>query len=86
MIPFLFIGLAVGVATWWMVRGRERGGWVPSILLGVLGSLASAFLGPMLGLYAVGQPLAKMLSGLCALALAVAYAFGTRPKVSREQS
>jgi uncharacterized membrane protein YeaQ/YmgE (transglycosylase-associated protein family) len=51
LIVFLIFGLIVGVIAKLLVPGREPGGWIASILLGIGGSYLGGFLGRALGLY-----------------------------------
>jgi uncharacterized membrane protein YeaQ/YmgE (transglycosylase-associated protein family) len=50
-ILFLLFGLVVGAIARFIVPGREPGGWVVSMLLGVVGSLIGGFLGRAFGIY-----------------------------------
>jgi uncharacterized membrane protein YeaQ/YmgE (transglycosylase-associated protein family) len=43
--------LVVGAIARFIVPGREPGGWVVSMLLGVVGSLIGGFLGRAFGIY-----------------------------------
>jgi uncharacterized membrane protein YeaQ/YmgE (transglycosylase-associated protein family) len=51
VVMFLIFGLIVGALARLIVPGREPGGWVISLLLGVAGSFLGGFLGRVLGLY-----------------------------------
>ncbi len=51
VIMFIVFGLIVGALARLIVPGREPGGWVISILLGIAGSFLGGFLGRALGLY-----------------------------------
>ena len=55
IILFLIFGLIVGALARFIVPGREPGGWVVSMLLGVAGSLLGALVGRALGIYSEGQ-------------------------------
>jgi uncharacterized membrane protein YeaQ/YmgE (transglycosylase-associated protein family) len=50
-ILFLLFGLIVGALARFIVPGREPGGWVVSMLLGVVGSFLGGFLGRAMGMY-----------------------------------
>ena len=81
LIPLLTLGLLVGAAVWWISRGKERGGWAVALMLGVLGSIVATFLGPLLGLYAEGEPAGLMASAFGALAIVLANSIRTRPRL-----
>jgi uncharacterized membrane protein YeaQ/YmgE (transglycosylase-associated protein family) len=84
IILFLLFGLVVGVLARLIVPGRERGGWVVSMLLGVGGSLFGGFFGRIVGLYREAQPAGFVMSLLGAIALvAVYHAIATGRRLSR---
>jgi uncharacterized membrane protein YeaQ/YmgE (transglycosylase-associated protein family) len=73
LLYFLLFGLVVGAIARLLVPGRESGGWITSILIGVLGSFVGGFLGRGLGWYSAGQPAGFVLSLLGAVLLLIAY-------------
>jgi uncharacterized membrane protein YeaQ/YmgE (transglycosylase-associated protein family) len=78
LILFLVFGLIVGALARLIVPGREPGGWVISMLIGVVGSFVGGFLGRSLGLYRDGEPAGFLMSLLGAVLLVVAYHALTR--------
>lgn len=54
-IAFLIFGLIVGAIARLIVPGREPGGWVISLVLGVVGSYVGGFIGQAIGLYGPGR-------------------------------
>jgi len=73
LILFLLFGLVVGALARLIVPGRERGGWVVSMVLGVVGSLAGGVLGRVMGFYREGEPAGFVMSLLGAILVVVAY-------------
>jgi uncharacterized membrane protein YeaQ/YmgE (transglycosylase-associated protein family) len=73
MFYFLIFGLVVGALARFIVPGREAGGWLVSLLLGVAGSFAGALLGRTMGLYREGEPAGFIMSVLGAILLVIAY-------------
>ena len=55
MIWAIVIGLVVGALAKLIMPGRDPGGIIVTILLGIAGSLIATFLGRTLGWYAPGQ-------------------------------
>jgi uncharacterized membrane protein YeaQ/YmgE (transglycosylase-associated protein family) len=55
IILFLLFGLVIGALARFIVPGKEPGGWVVSMLLGVAGSLLGALVGRALGIYRQGE-------------------------------
>ncbi len=72
-ILFLIFGLVVGALARLIVPGREPGGWVVSMLLGVVGSFAGGMLGRALGMYQEGEPAGFVMSLIGAIILVVGY-------------
>jgi uncharacterized membrane protein YeaQ/YmgE (transglycosylase-associated protein family) len=54
-IWMLIIGLVVGAVAKLLMPGRDPGGFVITMLLGVAGSLIAGFLGRALGWYEAGE-------------------------------
>jgi uncharacterized membrane protein YeaQ/YmgE (transglycosylase-associated protein family) len=72
-ILFLIFGLVVGALARLIVPGREPGGWVVSMLLGVVGSFAGGMIGRALGMYQEGEPAGFVMSLIGAIILVVGY-------------
>jgi uncharacterized membrane protein YeaQ/YmgE (transglycosylase-associated protein family) len=76
MLTFLwmiFIGLIVGALAKVIMPGKDGGGIVATMLLGVAGALVAGFLGRMLGLYASGQRAGFIMSTIGAMLLLALY-------------
>jgi uncharacterized membrane protein YeaQ/YmgE (transglycosylase-associated protein family) len=73
LIFFLIFGLVVGALARFIVPGRERGGWIVSMLIGIVGSFVGGMLGRVLGIYRTGQPAGFLMSLLGAILLVVVY-------------
>jgi uncharacterized membrane protein YeaQ/YmgE (transglycosylase-associated protein family) len=50
-ILFLIFGLVIGAIARLIVPGHEPGGWITSMLIGVIGAYLGGFLGRVVGLY-----------------------------------
>jgi uncharacterized membrane protein YeaQ/YmgE (transglycosylase-associated protein family) len=55
IIATLIIGLLVGVVAKLLMPGRDPGGFIVTILLGIAGAFVATYLGQSIGLYHVGQ-------------------------------
>jgi uncharacterized membrane protein YeaQ/YmgE (transglycosylase-associated protein family) len=73
LLLFLVFGLIVGALARLIVPGREPGGWIVSIGIGIAGSLLGGFLGRVLGLYREGEPAGFLMSLLGAVLLVAGY-------------
>jgi uncharacterized membrane protein YeaQ/YmgE (transglycosylase-associated protein family) len=56
IIGWIFFGLLVGVVGKFLMPGRDPGGWVITILLGIGGALIGGFVGQSLGFYREDEP------------------------------
>ncbi|MFZ5624170.1 MAG: GlsB/YeaQ/YmgE family stress response membrane protein [Gemmatimonadota bacterium] len=50
------IGLVVGCIAKLLMPGKDPGGWIVTMLLGIAGALIASFLGRAVGWYQAGQP------------------------------
>jgi uncharacterized membrane protein YeaQ/YmgE (transglycosylase-associated protein family) len=56
IIGWIIFGLIVGALAKLLMPGKDPGGIIVTILLGIVGSVIGGYLGQALGLYAPGQP------------------------------
>ena len=56
VIGYILFGLVVGVVGKLIMPGRDPGGFIITILLGIAGALVGGFLGRSLGMYGEGEP------------------------------
>lgn len=76
MMAFLgtiFVGLVVGLIARAIKPGDDKMGWIMTIVLGILGSLAAGYVGRAMGLYQPGQPAGWIASVIGAIVLLVIY-------------
>jgi uncharacterized membrane protein YeaQ/YmgE (transglycosylase-associated protein family) len=73
MLWMILVGLLVGVVAKFLMPGRDPGGAVVTILLGIGGSVVAGFLGRSIGWYADGEPAGFIASVLGAIVLLLAY-------------
>lgn len=72
IIASIIIGLIVGAIAKLLMPGKDPGGWIITILLGLCGSIVAGYLGHALGWYQDGQPagfLASIFGAMIILAL-----------------
>lgn len=72
-ILFLLFGLFVGAIARLLVPGREPGGWVVSMIIGVVGSMVGGMLGRVLFIYREGEPAGFIMSLAGAVLLVIGY-------------
>ena len=73
LIAILVVGLIVGAIAKLLVPGRDPGGWIVTILLGIAGALVGTWLGRTLGLYSSGQGAGWIASIIGAVLLLLVY-------------
>lgn len=56
IISAIIIGLIVGAIAKFLMPGKDPGGWILTILIGLVGSFIGSYLGQALGLYQQGEP------------------------------
>jgi uncharacterized membrane protein YeaQ/YmgE (transglycosylase-associated protein family) len=83
ILGWIFFGLIVGIVAKLLMPGRDPGGFIVTILLGIAGALVGGFLGRAIGLYGEGDPAGFLMSIVGAIVLLVIYrmAFGRRTRV-----
>jgi uncharacterized membrane protein YeaQ/YmgE (transglycosylase-associated protein family) len=82
VLGWIVFGLIVGVLAKLLVPGRDPGGIVITILLGIAGSLLGGWVGRMLGFYGPGQAGGWIMSILGAVLLLVIYHLVNRRRPS----
>jgi uncharacterized membrane protein YeaQ/YmgE (transglycosylase-associated protein family) len=56
IISAIIIGLIVGAIARFLMPGKDPGGWIITILIGLAGSFIGTYLGQAVGLYRTGEP------------------------------
>ena len=75
LIGWIFFGLIVGVIGKLLMPGRDPGGFVITILLGIAGALLGGFLGRSLGLYREDDPVGYIMAVIGSIILLMIYRF-----------
>ena len=78
VLGWIVFGLIVGIVAKLLMPGRDPGGFVVTILLGIVGSLLGGWIGRALGLYGPGEGAGFIMSVLGALLLLFLYHMFTR--------
>ena len=69
LIYTLCIGLIVGAIAKFLMPGKDPGGWIITIVLGIAGAFVGGWLGQMLNLYGPGEPVGFIASVIGAMIL-----------------
>ena len=76
----IIIGLIIGVIAKLLMPGKDPGGWVVAIILGLAGSFIAGFLGRSLGWYADGESAGFIFSVVGAMLLLFIWRMASKPK------
>ena len=74
----LLIGLVVGAIAKFIMPGKDPGGIIVTMLIGIVGALIAGFLGRALGWYHEGEPAGFIASVVGAILLLFLYRLATR--------
>jgi uncharacterized membrane protein YeaQ/YmgE (transglycosylase-associated protein family) len=69
----ILIGLVIGAVAKLLMPGKDPGGFIVTILLGIAGSLVATWLGRVIGLYQEGQSAGFIMSVVGAVLLLAIY-------------
>jgi len=67
------VGLVIGVVAKFLMPGKDPGGIIITMLLGIEGSVVATWLGRVLGMYAPGQSAGFIMSVIGAIILLAIY-------------
>jgi uncharacterized membrane protein YeaQ/YmgE (transglycosylase-associated protein family) len=73
VIGWIVFGLIVGAIAKLVMPGRDPGGWIVTIVLGIAGALLGGFLGRAVGWYGPNDAAGFLMSLLGAIVLLVLY-------------
>jgi len=73
ILGWIVFGLVVGVLAKLLMPGRDPGGMIVTIVLGIAGALVGGFLGRALGWYLPGEPAGFVMATLGAVLLLFIY-------------
>jgi uncharacterized membrane protein YeaQ/YmgE (transglycosylase-associated protein family) len=74
-IWIIVVGLVVGAIAKLLMPGRDPGGCIITILLGIAGAVVAAYLGRAIGWYKPGEPAGFIASVIGAMILLLLYRF-----------
>lgn len=81
ILSWILFGLVVGVIAKLLMPGRDPGGFIVTILLGIAGALLGGFIGRAMGFYGENQSAGWIISILGAILLLVLYRMMARRRV-----
>jgi uncharacterized membrane protein YeaQ/YmgE (transglycosylase-associated protein family) len=81
ILTWILFGLVVGVIAKLLMPGRDPGGFIVTILLGIAGALFGGFIGRAMGFYGENQGAGWIMSILGAIILLALYRMMARRRV-----
>ena len=75
MLGWIIFGLIVGIIAKLLMPGRDPGGFIITILLGIAGAMLGGFIGRAMGFYGPNQGAGFLMSILGAIVLLMLYRF-----------
>ena len=78
ILGWMLFGLVIGAVAKLLMPGRDPGGIIITMLLGILGAVVGGFVGRAMGLYQPGEPAGFFMATIGAIVLLFIYrlAFG----------
>jgi uncharacterized membrane protein YeaQ/YmgE (transglycosylase-associated protein family) len=73
ILAWILFGLVIGVIAKLLMPGRDPGGFIVTILLGIAGALVGGFIGRAMGFYGEGDTAGWLMSILGAIILLALY-------------
>jgi uncharacterized membrane protein YeaQ/YmgE (transglycosylase-associated protein family) len=81
ILAWILFGLVVGVIAKLLMPGRDPGGFIVTILLGIAGALVGGFVGRAMGFYDANEGAGWLMSILGAIVLLLLYRMMVRRRV-----
>jgi uncharacterized membrane protein YeaQ/YmgE (transglycosylase-associated protein family) len=73
ILGWIVFGLVIGAVAKLLMPGRDPGGIIVTMLLGILGAVVGGFVGRAMGLYQPGEPAGFFMATLGAIVLLFIY-------------
>ncbi|HVG78062.1 MAG TPA: GlsB/YeaQ/YmgE family stress response membrane protein [Patescibacteria group bacterium] len=73
VLIWIVFGLVVGVVAKFVMPGRDPGGMIVTIVLGIVGALLGGWIGRALGVYQPGQPAGFIMAVIGAIVVLAVY-------------
>ena len=81
ILSWIVFGLVVGIIAKLLTPGKDPGGFIVTMLLGIAGALLGGFIGRAMGFYGPSQPAGWLMSIAGAIVLLVLYRLIARRRV-----
>lgn len=78
ILAWIIFGLVVGLVAKLLMPGRDPGGIIVTMLLGIAGALVGGFIGRAMGLYSAGEPAGFIMAVIGSIVLLFVYRMAFR--------
>ena len=78
VIGWIVFGALVGIVAKFLMPGRDPGGFIVTIILGIVGALVGGYVGRVLGMYRQGDPVGFVMAVVGSIILLTIYRFVAR--------
>jgi uncharacterized membrane protein YeaQ/YmgE (transglycosylase-associated protein family) len=73
ILGWIVFGLIVGIVAKFLMPGRDPGGFIVTILIGIVGALVGGFVGRAIGLYREDDPVGFVMAVIGSIILLLLY-------------
>jgi uncharacterized membrane protein YeaQ/YmgE (transglycosylase-associated protein family) len=80
ILSWIVFGLVVGAVAKLVMPGKDPGGLIITMLIGIVGAVLGGFLGRAMGLYTANEPAGFFMALVGAIALLTLYRMTMRPR------
>jgi len=77
ILGWIIFGLVIGALAKLVMPGRDPGGIIVTMVIGIVGSILGGFIGQAMGLYGANDPVGFLMALLGAILLLVIYRMAT---------
>jgi uncharacterized membrane protein YeaQ/YmgE (transglycosylase-associated protein family) len=82
IITTIIVGLVIGLIAKFIMPGKDPGGWIVTIIIGIAGATVGTLIGRALGMYGPGESAGWIISVLGAILLLWIYRLVTKRRPS----
>ncbi|HET6700763.1 MAG TPA: GlsB/YeaQ/YmgE family stress response membrane protein [Gemmatimonadaceae bacterium] len=82
IITTIIVGLVIGLIAKFVMPGKDPGGWIVTIIIGIAGATVGTLIGRALGMYGPGESAGWIISVLGAILLLWIYRLVTKRRPS----
>jgi uncharacterized membrane protein YeaQ/YmgE (transglycosylase-associated protein family) len=75
VLVWIVFGLVVGLVARFLMPGKDPGGFIITVVLGIAGAILGGWIGRMMGLYREGEPTGLIMAVVGAIVLLALYRF-----------